>query len=129
MIAGGTGITPMYQVMQEICKSPQAKRDKTRITLLYASQTENDILLKQELDEMQAAHGDKVKIIYTIDRMSNETVKWTGETGFITTTMIEKYLTLQSGELTLMCGPKPMIDFLSGNLAQLQVKPDNIFKF
>ncbi|KAG9901515.1 cytochrome b5 reductase-like protein, partial [Aureobasidium melanogenum] len=32
MIAGGTGITPMYQIIRAICENP---RDKTKVTLLY----------------------------------------------------------------------------------------------
>lgn len=37
MIAGGTGITPMYQVIKAILKDPE---DQTEIRLLYANQTE-----------------------------------------------------------------------------------------
>jgi cytochrome-b5 reductase len=37
------GITPMLQVLEEIFRNPQ---DKTKVTLVYANQTPNDILLK-----------------------------------------------------------------------------------
>ena len=33
MIAGGTGITPMLQVMQEVARNPE---DKTKVTLVFA---------------------------------------------------------------------------------------------
>ncbi len=35
MIAGGTGITPMYQLIQDICNNPE---DTTQLSLLFANQ-------------------------------------------------------------------------------------------
>ena len=46
MLAGGTGITPMYQVLEAILKNPD---DKTECSLIYANQTEDDILLRDEV--------------------------------------------------------------------------------
>ncbi|KAG0560781.1 hypothetical protein KC19_9G012800 [Ceratodon purpureus] len=43
MVAGGTGITPMYQVARAILENPN---DKTKISLIYANVTYEDILLK-----------------------------------------------------------------------------------
>ena len=37
MIAGGTGITPMLQVIREILSNPE---DKTEISLIFANQSE-----------------------------------------------------------------------------------------
>lgn len=44
MLAGGTGITPMFQVLNAILKNP---RDTTSVTLLYGNLTEEDILLRK----------------------------------------------------------------------------------
>ena len=38
MMSGGTGITPMLQVIAAILKDPS---DKTEVSLLYANQTDN----------------------------------------------------------------------------------------
>jgi cytochrome-b5 reductase len=38
MVAGGTGITPMYQVLTKILANP---RDKTEVRLLFANETES----------------------------------------------------------------------------------------
>lgn len=46
-IAGGSGITPMFQVAQEILSNPD---DKTQVSLIFANQTEDDIILRKELD-------------------------------------------------------------------------------
>ena len=56
MIAGGTGITPMLQLIRAILKDP---RDKTKMWLVFANQTENDILLRTELEEVASNHPDR----------------------------------------------------------------------
>eukprot|EP00483_Globobulimina_turgida_P012752 UN12776 len=50
MLAGGTGITPMYQILKSINQNKE--EDQTQISLIFSNKTENDILLKDELYEM-----------------------------------------------------------------------------
>jgi cytochrome-b5 reductase len=40
MIAGGTGITPMYQIIKSSLKDP---KDQTKLSLIYANVEEDDI--------------------------------------------------------------------------------------
>ena len=44
MIAGGSGIIPMWQIIQDVFQNSQ--NDKTKINLLFANKTEGDILLR-----------------------------------------------------------------------------------
>lgn len=48
----------MLQVIQEIVKNPE---DNTEATFIFANKTEQDIILKKELDEM-AAKSDKLNV-------------------------------------------------------------------
>ena len=52
-IAGGSGLTPMLQVAQEVTRNPE---DKTEVTLVFANVSEDDILLRKELDDMAKKH-------------------------------------------------------------------------
>ena len=45
----------MLQVASEIVNNPE---DKTQVSLVFANQTEKDIILKEELDEMAAKHDN-----------------------------------------------------------------------
>lgn len=50
MIAGGSGVTPCYDVAREVLQDPS---DNTRMSLVYANKHEEDIWLRQVLTEFQ----------------------------------------------------------------------------
>jgi cytochrome-b5 reductase len=54
-VAGGSGLTPMLQVIKEIARNPE---DKTEVNFVFANQTLEDIILKKELDEIAATHDN-----------------------------------------------------------------------
>ncbi|XP_036376180.1 NADH-cytochrome b5 reductase 3 [Megalops cyprinoides] len=106
MIAGGTGITPMLQIINAVMKDPQ---DDTMCYLLFANQTEKDILLRPELEEIQANHPSRFKLWFTLDRVPDD---WQYSQGFINEDMIREHLPPPADDtLILMCGPPPMIQF------------------
>ncbi|XP_015607691.1 NADH-cytochrome b5 reductase 3 isoform X2 [Cephus cinctus] len=106
MIAGGTGITPMLQLIRKMIKEPE---DHTKVSLLFANQTEKDILLRNELDEISKKHSEQVKIWYTVDTSSKD---WPYSTGYINAEMISEHMYPPSPDtIVLMCGPPPMINY------------------
>nr|XP_040232142.2 NADH-cytochrome b5 reductase 3 isoform X1 [Anopheles coluzzii]XP_049464332.1 NADH-cytochrome b5 reductase 3 isoform X1 [Anopheles coluzzii] len=107
LIAGGTGITPMLQLIREVLK--HSDKDMTKLSLIFANQTEDDILLKPELDDLAARYPDQFKLWYTLDRPKPE---WTQGKGFVTDEMIkERLFEPSSNSLVLMCGPPPMVNY------------------
>ncbi|CAG9530166.1 unnamed protein product [Cercopithifilaria johnstoni] len=108
MIAGGSGITPMLQIVSAIMKDPE---DSTKVSLIFANKDESDILLRDELDRLAATHSKKFRVWYTIDQAKPG---WMYSTGFVSAEMIQKHLPgpgSDSGTVILMCGPPPMIKF------------------
>ncbi|XP_077908748.1 NADH-cytochrome b5 reductase 3 [Ictidomys tridecemlineatus] len=106
MIAGGTGITPMLQVIRAIMKDPD---DHTVCHLLFANQTEKDILLRPELEELRNEHSARFKLWYTVDKAPEA---WDYSQGFVNEEMIRDHLPAPGEEtLVLMCGPPPMIQY------------------
>ncbi|XP_022829321.1 NADH-cytochrome b5 reductase 3 isoform X1 [Spodoptera litura] len=106
MIAGGTGIAPMLQLIRHICKDGN---DRTEMRLLFANQTEEDILLRNELEKYQSEHPEQFKVWYTLDRPSEG---WQYSVGFINDEMISQHLFPPGDDvIVLMCGPPPMINF------------------
>lgn len=87
MIAGGTGITPMYQVIRACLRNPS---DRSKITLIYANVNLEDILLKADLEELQNTYGlDRFKIYYVLN---NPPQGWKGGVGFVTNEHIKEHI-------------------------------------
>lgn len=106
MLAGGTGITPIYQVIQAILKDPE---DETEMYVVYANRTEDDILLREELDGWSKKH-DRLKVWYVVQESVRE--GWQYSTGFITEGVLRDHVPEGSEDtLALACGPPPMIQF------------------
>ncbi|CEF61033.1 Oxidoreductase FAD/NAD(P)-binding domain and Flavoprotein pyridine nucleotide cytochrome reductase domain and NADH:cytochrome b5 reductase (CBR) family and Oxidoreductase, FAD-binding domain and Ferredoxin reductase-type FAD-binding domain and Riboflavin synthase-like beta-barrel domain-containing protein [Strongyloides ratti] len=105
MIAGGSGITPMYQLIKCILND---KNDKTKITLLYSNKKLEDIIHREKLEEFEKQHSDKFHLVNTLTRIS-DTEKWNGEKGRIDESMIKKYVpSSEKNVFVLICGPKEM---------------------
>ena len=83
MIAGGTGITPMLQVIRAVVRG-RAAGDKTEVDLLFANVNKEDILLKEDLDQL-AKEDAGIRVHYVLN---NPPEGWTGEVGFVTPEMI-----------------------------------------
>lgn len=114
MIAGGTGITPMYQLIRAICDD---KSDTTKMSLLYANNTEEDILLRNELDTFARENPDKFSVQYVLSQAGED---WTGHRGFVSQQLIETYLPPANEEnKALLCGPPPMINAMKKTLSVL----------
>lgn len=140
MIAGGSGITPMLQVADAILSNPD---DKTEVSLIYASQSSDNIILKDKIDEMANKH-DQFKVYYVVDKPAYGGVFWNGGVGYITGEMISKFMPDPSNDdgLVLVCGPPPMMNAISGDKAQdktqgelsgllaaLHYRKENVYKF
>ncbi|XP_077452922.1 NADH-cytochrome b5 reductase 2 [Stigmatopora argus] len=125
MIAGGTGITPMLQLIRTITADPS---DNTMCHLIFANQTEKDILLSNELHEVIESHPGKLKLWFTLD---TATEGWKYSSGFVTSTMIKDHLPAPSSNvLVVLCGPPGMIQHAClPNLDKLGYKTEHIFAY
>lgn len=125
MIAGGTGITPMLQLIRRITADPS---DNTSCSLIFANQTEKDILLREELEEVKKNHPDKVNLWFTLDKPPQD---WSYSSGFVNYDMIKDHLPAPSADaLIVLCGPPPMIQYAClPNLEKRGHKTDNTFSY
>jgi len=115
MIAGGTGITPMLQIIRAALKNPQ---DPTKLSLIYANVNYEDILLKKELDELADKHPSRFKISYVLN---NPPTGWTGGVGFVSREQIATHLPASHDKVKiLLCGPPPMMSAMKKHLDELK---------
>ncbi|CAA20696.1 NADH-dependent reductase for Dph3, Cbr1 [Schizosaccharomyces pombe] len=106
MIAGGTGITPMLQIIRAVLSNFE---DPTEITLLYANVSEGDIVLRDEIDAL-AKKDPRFTVHYVLN---NPPENWKGSVGFVTQELIKAHFPAPSPETkVLICGPTPMVNSL-----------------
>jgi len=91
MIAGGTGITPMLQIIRAIQRGKDSG-DRTKATLIFANVDEKDILLREEIESV-AKSGSWFKYYYVLN---NPPENWKGGKGFVTADMIKVDLLLNA---------------------------------
>lgn len=139
MIAGGTGITPMLQILHFIFENPGDT--SVKVNLLYANQSaystklagallvirssyfsshnysvssltaEDDILVRSELEGLLSKFPDRFGLHYTVD---SPPAGWKYSTGFISKEMLEKHCLFNNSSKNtqvFMCGPPPMIKY------------------
>lgn len=138
LIGGGSGITPLYQLVHTITKDPS---DKTKVKLFYGNKTEKDILIKKELDELAKKYPEKFEVVYFLDSAPSG---WSGKTGFISKDYLSTVLPppAEKGLKIFVCGPPPLYKAISGDkvspqdqgeltgaLADLGYSKDQVFKF
>lgn len=105
LIAGGTGITPLWRFLLEKVAEPNCQ-----IFLFFGSKSENDILLREELEQLACQH----KHFHCEHVLSEPSPSWSGLRGFVNERMIEGQLALNESlglsTRLLICGPPPMTD-------------------
>ncbi|KAJ3384944.1 hypothetical protein HDU84_002571 [Entophlyctis sp. JEL0112] len=112
LIAGGSGLTPMLQVIQRVLSD---KSDKTKLTLLFANVTESDIILRDYLDKLARQHPERFAVHYTVDKPSTA---WKGYSGFINSSMLSDLMPKPGNGKVFVCGPPGMMAHVSGPKAK-----------
>ena len=110
-LAGGAGITPFCSMAGEIARG---KMKGCKLTILYGSAKESDIVLKDDLEALEKECPD-IKVVNVI----SDDPGWKGEKGFIGADIIKKY----AGEdpTFMFCGPYKMFTFVEKALKELGV--------
>ncbi|KAG9254927.1 oxidoreductase FAD-binding domain-containing protein [Emericellopsis atlantica] len=118
MIAGGTGITPMLQIIRAIVRG-RPEGDVTQVDLIFANVTEQDILLQEDLDAL-VKEDSGIRVHYVLDKPPEG---WTGGVGYVTAEMIQKWLPKPADKVKiLLCGPPPMVSGLKKTTESLGYK-------
>ena len=71
LIAGGTGLTPCLQVIRCILQGPEGEGDTTKFVLLFQNRTENDILLRRELEDLQSEFSSRLHVVFFLSNCAD----------------------------------------------------------
>ncbi|KAK0377618.1 oxidoreductase NAD-binding domain-containing protein [Colletotrichum limetticola] len=132
LIAGGAGITPIYQLAQGILRNPE---DKTAITLVFGVNSDQDVLLKQEFEQFEKEFPGRFKAVYTV---SHPVANSPYRKGYVTKQLLEEVGVAPKKEedtKVFVCGPPAMEAALVGKrsapgvLQELGYRKDQIHQF
>ncbi len=113
-IAGGTGINPFRSIAREITEGNL----NTKLTLLYGSSNEDDILFYNEFKQLEEKHPDNIKTVFVLS--CDEITLEECEKGFITADIIKKYVDANQCSF-FICGPQEMYKFIEKELQMLKI--------
>ncbi|HET9064557.1 MAG TPA: FAD-dependent oxidoreductase [Gemmatimonadales bacterium] len=120
-LTGGIGVTPVRSIVLHA----RHTRLPHEITLFYSNNRPEDAAFLDELTATMAAnpHGTFVGTMTAMDRSSRA---WQGETGFITATMLRKWVTDLTRPIYYIDGPRAMVEAMRTLLDDAGVDADNI---
>lgn len=121
LIAAGSGITPIMGIM----KSVLINEPNSKVTLLYCSRSEEQIIFKEEIEKLEERFEGRCLVIHNLTQPSES---WTGLKGRIDKDKILDVLSsVNHGELTatkyFLCGPEGLMD-----LAEETLKSQGVFE-
>ncbi|KAF3957320.1 hypothetical protein CMV_017659 [Castanea mollissima] len=124
MLAGGSGITPMFQLTRAILENP---KDKTNVHLIYANVTLEDILLKEELDAFARKFPNQFKVYYVLNQPP---FAWNGGVGFVSKGIIQSHCPAPASDIQILrCGPPAMNKAMKAHLDALGYQSEMQFEF
>jgi len=121
MVAAGTGITPILQIIRNIMKNPA---DRTQVDLIFANIAEHDILFKEEFDFYAKAHSDNFRVFYVIEKALQG---WSGGIGYVTQEIVKERM--KEDSFLLSCGPPGFSKVITDIAQKLGVPKEKYHRF
>ena len=118
LLAGGIGITPLRSIIRYATDNQL----KTDIILLYSSRFDDDIIFKNELEEMQRVNNN-LKVVHTLTQSSEN---WKGLIGRIDKEMVQKIIPDYVDRVFYICGPSKMVEAMVEILKNLKIPEKQI---
>jgi len=116
LVCGGSGITPILQVLRAILTDPTGHH--TKVWVLDINRFTEDILCREELDRFALEHKSHLRLHYSL---TGKPVPegWPYSTGRITDAMLVSHLPpLGQDTLVCICGPPAMEQSVKASLSQ-----------
>jgi ring-1,2-phenylacetyl-CoA epoxidase subunit PaaE len=126
LVAGGSGITPIMGIL----KSLLVNEPKSKVTLLYCSRNEAQIIFKKELEKLSVANPERLHVLHNLSQPSDS---WTGLRGRLTKETIQPLVQKAQNETDFeteyfICGPDGIMESTLEVLGQFGVAKDKIHR-
>lgn len=101
-VCAGSGIVPNYSIIKHcLVELPKMKH-----TLVYSNKTHDDIIFRQQLDDLTRDNPDKLQIVYTLTRDPAAASHGSNyRTGRLNEALLNEYIPDPSAVQVFCCGP------------------------
>jgi nitrate reductase (NAD(P)H) len=109
LVLGGSGLTPGYALVRRIAED---ENDPTEVRVIDANKTEDDILLRSELEKLVKESRNQLKITHVLShpKQKGDWEAAGGLSGHVDSGVIEEKLFAPSEDsVALLCGPPGLI--------------------
>ena len=126
LVAGGTGITPMLQILHAGLGDA---KDTTKFTRVYGNRSPADVICREEVERLASAHPARLTVHYLVDAPTP------GHPGIVPgkanvrvgrpdKALLSQFLPAPGpGVLVAVCGPGPMMTAVIGNKKKVEGGP------
>lgn len=122
-LSGGIGITPLRCIIKFVSD----KKLSTDIVLFYSNNREEDIIFRQDLDDISSSNKN-IRIVYTLTSKDIDNKTWQGKSGHIDNEMIKEEMPDFLERIFYICGPPMMVDSMKDILKNKLNLPENMIK-
>lgn len=105
MICGGSGVTPIWQVLRAVLGD---KEDRTHCLVLNGNREESDILCREDMDRLAESEVERFKLVHTLTK---PTETWKGLKGRVGKELLENEVGRFAGNgdtMVIICGPEAL---------------------
>lgn len=133
LVAGGVGINPLHSIIQELFESLEERRlavDDIKVSLLYSASSLDELIFKNDLCTMSRTYPN-IECQFFVTRdcpMIGHDKSFQIYSERITSVVLQETIKRFSKKspTVLVCGPSPMIDFVTTTLETFGVDKENI---
>lgn len=117
LIAGGSGVVPLMAMLRHRA----AAGASTPTRLLYSSRTQDDVIYREELDQL-ASRNDGLVVAHTLTRA--QPAGWKGYARRIDSDMLAEVAWPKAPmPIAFICGPTSLVESVAGQLVDLGYDP------
>lgn len=117
-IAGGIGIAPFFSMIRQSTQQQSPRK----LILFYGNNTKADAALLPELESFNTENPHFL-LIPVLAKPDND---WSGESGYVTHTLIKKYISDISLPVFYVCGSPVMVTTLQETLVEMGIDETKI---
>lgn len=138
LFCSGSGVTPMLSILKSVLE----EEPKSQVCLVYGNRSEDSILFKNELDQLEKRYAGQLKVFHTLSQpnvrkeggvfglFAKKVVDWTGLKGRIDAKLIKEIVSKNRRGTTpvecFMCGPEGMMRTAEDTLKSLGIEEKHI---